>query len=125
MVLHVGHDNLITLVDIALTKAESGQIDGFSCATCECDFCAALGVNEIGYRFSGIFMGHGCNLTQMMYTSVYVGIIECVDFVQLVKYTLWFLCCCTVVKVYERFVIDLGFEQWKVFSILAEIFHSF
>ena len=117
VVFESADEDLVALVDICLAEREREGIETVRCTFGEDDLIAALGMDEVRYHLSRLFVMTRRYLTQMMHATVNITVPRGISFHDGIQHGLRLLTRGGVIQVHQFSSVYLLFQYWKIGSV--------
>src|SRR4030042_2542824 len=105
VMFHFCDEDLIPLANKSFTEGKSNTVYCGRCTAGEDDLMGMFCTDEFLYRHSRLFICFGRLLAEIMHPPVNRAVVVPVKGIDALNYRQRFLCCRSVIKVYERFAV--------------------
>ena len=107
MVFHLRYDDFVALLHLALAERTGHQVNGLRSATRKHDFLRLAGVDKLAHFFAGRLVQIGSLLTQVVYTTMYIGIHVQVFVPHRIQHHQRLLRRCRIVQIHQWLAVNL------------------
>ena len=124
VVLHLCDNHLVAGLHLRFAERAGYQVDSLRGATCKDDLLDLTGVDKRAHLFTCRLVQIGSLLTQVVDTTMHVGIHIEILVAHGIEHHEWLLRSGRIVEIDQRFLIHLARQNREIFSYLIEIVHK-